>query len=107
MTRVAGPILAALGLALAATTAIAADYNGRGARSSGGVAAVGVKCRGPVVETARFKEQVCHKGVAGYAYCRWIEREHDVATPEHCTPAYTRENAYPADRGAFPPYPRG
>lgn len=106
MSRVAGLLPAALGFALTASCAFAADYNGRGARSSG-VAAVGVKCRGPVVETARYKEQVCHRGVAGYAYCRWIDREHDVSTPEHCTPAYTRENAYPADRGAFPPYPHG
>jgi hypothetical protein len=63
-------------------------------------------CRGPRVEVAYYKEQVCERGVAGYATCRWIDREHEVHVPAACEPRFTVETARPATRGAFPPYPR-
>ena len=106
----ARPLIIALGLALAGLApADAADYRGsaqtRG-RDAGRIAGgPGMTCHGPYIETARFKEQVCRMGVAGYAECHWVSREHDVSVPEHCEAKYTAEDTTPAKRGAFPPYP--
>ncbi|WP_020177878.1 hypothetical protein [Methylopila sp. M107] len=114
MSRIAGLLVLPLVLALAAPVANAADFSGRkssrganGAHGSRGVDVVKSDCRSPVIETARYKEQVCRKGVAGYAYCRWVDREHDVRVPETCAPTITTEGTTPAKRGAFPPYPHG
>lgn len=113
MSRVAGSLIFAM-LAPFAAPAGAADIGrshdgGSGSAATGysrGLEGVGGKCRGPRVEIAHYKEQVCHRGVAGYAECRWVNREHEVHVPAACEPRYTVEDARPADRGAFPPFPR-
>ena len=111
MSRVAGLLLSLpFALALQAPQSEAADYSARrsaGAASRGPVEVIGTDCRSAVVETARYKEQVCRKGVSGYAYCRWVERQHDVRVPATCGPTITTEGSTPAKRGAFPPYPHG
>ena len=101
MTRVAG-VLAVL-LVITAGAAGAADLSG----SYGADAEVaGGKCLGPRVEIAHYKEQICQRGVAGYAECRWVSREHEVQIPAACEPRFTVEQTRPATRGAFPPFPR-
>ena len=75
------------------------------AASSAGAAEV-VACKGPEIVTARFEEQICSRGVSGYAECHWVSREHDVEVGERCTPKVTGERAHLSPRGEFPPYPR-
>ena len=106
MSRAAGILLLQLVLALSASCANAADYAGRKA-SRGAVEVLKTECRDPVIETAHYKEQVCRNGVSGYAYCRWVDRQHDVRVPETCAPTITTEGTAPAKRGAFPASPRG
>lgn len=106
----ARPLLLAIGIALSGLApAAAADYRDhpwtRGRESVRVAGGPGMTCHGPYIETARFKEQVCRMGVAGYAECHWVNRQHDVSVPEHCEAKYTAEDTTPAKRGAFPPYP--
>lgn len=104
MSSIAGRIaLAAFAGALAASSALAADVSGR---RVAGPPPEAVACRGPETVTAHFEEQVCSRGVSGYAECRWVKREHDVMVGERCTAKITGETAHLATRGAFPPYPR-
>lgn len=100
MYRVAG-VLAPFLLIAAAGSAGAADLSGsyRTDVEAGG------KCLGPRVEIAHYKEQICKRGVSGYAECRWVSREHEVRIPAACEPRYTVEQTRPATRGAFPPFP--
>jgi hypothetical protein len=108
MSRVVGRLAFAFLLALAGLApAGAADMSGRAPTAAVDERSdVGAVCRGPRVEVARYKEQICQRGVSGYASCRWVDREHEVHVPAACEPRYTVETARPADRGAFPPYPR-
>jgi hypothetical protein len=96
MSRVAG-VLAPLLLLAAAASAAAADLSGS--------EVYGEKCLGRRVEIARYKEQICQRGVTGYAECRWVSREHEVEIPAACEPRDTVERSRPATRGAFPPFP--
>lgn len=106
MSRVAGRlILALLAGLLASTSARSADFISRRADGHPAGTNGSVECRAPEVVTARFEEQVCSRGVAGYAECHWVKRVHAVDLGGHCTQKFTSEEAYPASRGAFPPYP--
>lgn len=106
MSRVVGRLALAFVLASAGLApAGAADLSGRSSAAIDRPEADAV-CRGPSVEVARYKEQICQRGVSGYASCRWVDREHEVHVPPACEPRYTVETARPADRGAFPPFPR-
>jgi len=105
MSRVAARLACVLLASAVTIPALAADIISR--RTDGGrtTSDGAVECREPQVVTARFEEQVCARGVAGYAECRWVKRVHDVDVPGHCTQKYTSETAWPATRGSFPPYP--
>lgn len=106
MSRVAARLgCLALAVFAAAAPASAADVIVR--RGDGGPAATDgpVACRAPEIVSARFEEQVCTRGAAGYAECHWVKRVHEVDVPGHCSQKYTSEAAYPATRGSFPPYP--
>ncbi|MGA0530513.1 hypothetical protein [Hansschlegelia sp. KR7-227] len=89
----------------AASPAAAADRPSASDRASAADLAQS-SCRGPRVEVARYEEQICERGVSGYASCRWVDREHEVRLSGDCRPTFTAETAHPATRGAFPPYPR-
>lgn len=108
MSRVVGRLAFALLAASAALApAAAADLPTRAPspRSHASEPLVGADCRGPRIEVAHYKEQVCERGVSGYASCRWVDREHEVHVAAACDPRFTVETARPATRGAFPPYP--
>ncbi len=62
--------------------------------------AVAAGCEGPRVYEAHYQEQICTRGAAGYATCRWVSRVHEVTAPGDCAPDLTEERSRPADRGA-------
>lgn len=105
MSRVVGLSVALAAACVSLAPALAADRSMRG-RSSDGISVTVDDCRAPRVEVVRYKEQICQKGVGGYAACRWVKREHAVETAGVCEPVDTVERARPTSRGAFPPYTR-